>query len=62
MRVYNLQGRLAKQVARGRFGGGRHQVRWDGRGDRGRPVACGVYLYVLEAAAQKLTRKLLVIS
>ncbi|MGD8414497.1 MAG: S8 family serine peptidase [Candidatus Latescibacterota bacterium] len=40
---------------------GEYTVGWDGRSDRGTPVASGVYFYRLEAPGQVLTQKLVLI-
>jgi len=42
--VYDVRGRLVRELARGPFGPGEHEVVWDGRDARGRPAAAGVYL------------------
>ncbi len=45
--VYDLQGRLVKTVAAGRYEAGRHSAVWDGSDDAGKPVSSGVYFYRL---------------
>jgi hypothetical protein len=40
---------------------GEYTVGWDGRSDRGNPVASGVYFYRLDAPGQVLTQKLVLI-
>jgi hypothetical protein len=40
---------------------GVYTVGWDGRSDRGTPVASGVYFYRLQGFGQSLTRKLVLI-
>jgi hypothetical protein len=47
MAVYDVHGRLVRVLADGQFSSGAHAVSWDGRDDAGRPVATGVYGYVL---------------
>lgn len=42
--VHDLTGRRVRLLENGRFEAGRHEARWDGRDDAGRPVASGVYL------------------
>jgi hypothetical protein len=59
LRVYDLQGRLVKQVASGAYASGRHNLVWDAKDEHGRHVASGVYLYVLETPTLKTARKLL---
>ncbi len=41
--VYDISGRLVRELLAGTLAAGEHQVMWDGRDDRGVPVAGGVY-------------------
>jgi aminopeptidase N len=59
LRVYDLQGRLVRQLASGTQTAGRHEVVWDGRSDDGRAVASGVYLCRLEAGGVSRNGRLL---
>ena len=38
-----------------------YTVPWDGRDDKGNPVASGVYFYRLRAAGQQFTKKMVLI-
>jgi flagellar hook assembly protein FlgD len=49
VRMYDVRGALVRELVRGSFASGRHEVIWDGRDDAGAPVASGVY--VAEARA-----------
>ncbi len=42
--LYDVRGRRLASLAHGTFGAGDHEVVWDGRDDRGRRVAAGVYV------------------
>ena len=43
--VYDLQGRLVRELATGnRLPAGTHRIQWDGRDRHGRNAASGVYL------------------
>ena len=44
IRVYDLAGREVATVVKGRFGAGRHRVRWDGQKATGEPAAAGWYI------------------
>jgi flagellar hook assembly protein FlgD len=55
--LYDLAGRRVRTLARGALPGGRHQVAWDGRDDRGRNVAPGVYLCRIEALGASEARR-----
>ena len=46
-------------LARSDYPAGYHTVTWEGRGDDGRAVASGVYIYRLETPSATRTRKLL---
>ncbi|RME19069.1 MAG: T9SS C-terminal target domain-containing protein [Candidatus Zixiibacteriota bacterium] len=63
--VYDLQGRLVKTVAAGRYEAGRHSAVWDGSDAAGVPVSSGVYFYRLTvqngAAPFVQTRKMLLL-
>jgi hypothetical protein len=61
LRVFDLEGRLVRTLVDGVRPAGRQEVRWDGRDDRGRPVSSGVYLVRLEAAGEKLSRKMVLL-
>lgn len=62
--IYDLQGNVVKQLARGKFAGGRYEMVWEGRNRAGEIVAGGVYLYRLTVqpenggAAIVMTKKL----
>lgn len=49
LKVYNIAGQLVRTLAGGFQPAGAHAVRWDGRDDRGREIAAGVYVCRLDA-------------
>ena len=57
LRIYDVSGRLVRELARERLPAGRHEFRWDGRDGEGRRVARGTYLARLEADQVVRTRK-----
>ncbi len=60
--VYNSAGRVIRTLLDGEEKApGAHAVLWDGRDDRGREVASGVYLYRLAAENRTETRKMLLV-
>jgi hypothetical protein len=59
--VYDVQGRRVRTLARGSFDPGRRHVRWDGRDDRGNPVASGVYMYRLIAPSYTESKKMILL-
>jgi FlgD Ig-like domain len=50
--VYDISGRLIRELDGGVIPPGVHSVFWDGRDGKGRPVSSGVYLFRLEAGRQ----------
>ena len=44
LRIYDLLGRSIRRLSKGTMPVGRHEIVWDGRNDRGHPVASGIYL------------------
>ncbi len=58
LRVFDVQGRLVKTVAKQRFDAGRHAVEWNGTNDQGQSVSSGVYFFRLSAGKDEATRKL----
>jgi hypothetical protein len=57
--VYNLAGQKLVQLVAGSREAGVHTVRWNGRSERGRELASGVYVYRLLAGKELVeTRKM----
>ena len=61
LKVYNVTGALVRTLVDGEMGAGRYQAPWDGRNDRGRQTASGVYLYRLEAPGRAAVRKMIML-
>ena len=59
--VYNLKGQLVRSLLQAEKNTGQHHTVWDGRDDRGKPVASGVYLYRLQANGFDGSGKMLLI-
>ena len=59
--VHNLAGQRVAALLVGQRDAGEHTVRWDGRDDAGRPLASGVYLYLLRAGSHTDARKLVIL-
>ncbi len=62
LRIYNALGQEVRMLVDRTEGPGLKSVAWDGRDDRGRPVASGVYVYRLRAGNQLQSRKLLLLK
>ena len=61
--IFNLTGQQVATLVDGVWEAGAHTVRWDGRDDKGRELASGVYLYRLRTGdrQQVETRKLVLV-
>jgi len=59
--VYDVRGRLVRQLAAGAHAPGDHAVSWDGRDRNGRRVAAGTYFFRLNAGGETHTRKVVLI-
>ncbi|MBD3348116.1 MAG: T9SS type A sorting domain-containing protein, partial [Candidatus Eisenbacteria bacterium] len=63
LEVYDLSGRVVRTLLAGETqDSGRYAVLWDGRSDRGAPVASGVYFYRLTADGRALSRKMILLK
>ncbi|MBN2466119.1 hypothetical protein JXD38_10915, partial [candidate division WOR-3 bacterium] len=59
--VLDVEGRVVKVLARGRFARGEHVLGWDGRDEAGRRVAGGIYVYRVATASGTVNRKAVVL-
>jgi len=57
LRVYDVSGRLVRELEKGMRSAGANSVRWDGRDEFGKPVANGVYFYRLEVSDKSWVSK-----
>ena len=56
--IYDLNGRLVRQVENGIRPAGEHDLTWDGANSRGLQAPAGIYFYVLRTPEDRLVRKL----
>jgi hypothetical protein len=56
-RIYDVSGRLVKNLHRAFEQPGRREILWDGRGGSGRRVSPGIYLMRIECAGQTVVRR-----
>jgi flagellar hook assembly protein FlgD len=56
LEVYNVLGQRVRTLHRGVLPAGRHRFVWDGRDEKGRAAASGVYLYRLRAGDFRAVR------
>jgi|SRR5947207_10080113 len=59
--IYDLGGRLVKELKNEATTAGPHSVRWDGADRSGRPAPVGLYLYRLETPGYSASRRLVLI-
>jgi hypothetical protein len=61
VRVFDVGGRVVRQLARGRFPGGRFRIEWDGRTSDGTRLAAGVYFARVEIGERTFVEKLTIL-
>lgn len=61
LRVYNALGQTVRTLLRQQREAGTHQIHWDGRDDRGRRLASGIYLLTMRAGAAHQATKMLLL-
>jgi flagellar hook assembly protein FlgD len=59
--VYDVNGALVKTLVSASVAGGRHEVRWDGRNERGENVSSGIYFVRLDAGSLQAARKIVLL-
>jgi hypothetical protein len=62
LRVYDVTGRLVRTLVDGTHSAGVKTVQWEGRDDRGIPVASGVYYYRMQAGTFSRTRSMVLLK
>jgi hypothetical protein len=60
--IYDVSGRLVKELLNEKREEGRHRAAWDGKDDRGQSVASGVYLYRLAAESFTETKRMVLLK
>lgn len=58
LRIYDLTGRMVRELRNGTEAAARHEVTWDGRDAAGRELPSGVYFYQLNAPGIHETRRM----
>ncbi len=61
IRIFDLAGREVSMVARGTFGVGRHQVRWDGRWEGRGAAPAGMYIVRVSSADRTTSHRILLL-
>jgi hypothetical protein len=57
LKVYDVSGKLVRTLVDDRLDGGSHTYIWDGKNNRGKAVASGVYFYMLRSDSIRKARK-----
>jgi hypothetical protein len=60
--VYDIRGRRVRTLVDSDLDPGTHKIHWNGRDERGQPIASGIYLYTLRAGNETFTRKMTVLK
>ncbi len=58
VRIYDVAGKLVREIASERLAYGRHRVSWDGKDELGEGASSGIYFCSFEYEDTRLTRKL----
>jgi hypothetical protein len=61
LEIYNILGQKVRTLVDEPKGVGNHEVIWDGKDDKGKDVASGIYFYQLTAGDYKETKKMTLI-
>lgn len=63
LRVYDISGKLQRTLIAGEpFHAGHHEIPWDGRDDRGKVAAAGVYFFRLESGNRVETGRMVMVK
>jgi hypothetical protein len=58
LRIYSLDGHLIQTLVNARQSAGHYSVSWDGKNDKGKVIARGVYLYQLKSNSGIISKKM----
>jgi hypothetical protein len=60
--IYNVSGQIVRTLISRELSAGSYRIEWDGKDNRGRPVATGVYLYRLTAGTFSESKKMMLVK
>ncbi len=60
--IYDINGKLIKNLVNKNLGSGTYQVRWNGRDNNGKTVSSGVYIYQLSSPQFYMSKKMLLVQ
>ena len=61
IRLFDVRGALVRTVADGSYPAGDGVAHWDGRNERGEPVASGIYFFRIETERGVATQRIAVL-
>ena len=62
LQVYNVQGKLIRNLLSGTLSSGNYLTKWDGKNDLGEYVSSGVYIYNLRVAQKSVSGKMMLLK
>jgi hypothetical protein len=62
LKIYNLTGRLVRELVNETQSQGSHEIVWDGKDTRGQVVASGIYFYQLKSGRQATVRRMVLLQ
>ena len=62
LKIFDVSGRLVRELVGQPMDAGRHAVLWDGRDGGGRRVSSGVYFYRFETGAFRATKRMVLLK
>lgn len=62
MEIYNIRGQKLKTLLDGDLPAGKHQIKWDGRDNRGRSVTSGIYFVKFKQGARESVAKVVLVK
>jgi flagellar hook assembly protein FlgD len=62
LRIYDVRGRMVRELDSGQIDAGQHERVWNGLDDRGSSVASGIYHYRLEVGGESFSNKMVLVK
>ena len=62
IKIYDLRGRMVRNLFSGIVGVGMHKMEWDGKDDFGRFVSAGIYIYRLKTDSYYTSKKMIMLK
>ena len=59
LRIYDVTGRLCQTIVNKKLDAGSYYYNWDGKGENGKKLSCGVYFSVLNVGEKQFVKKIL---